>query len=212
MASLNAAVLGVARRSTIAHVAPCSQRSEAHTVDTFFPAGKKMESQPSGRPSIKTILAEVAGGEVHGSGMSDADYGALGAIAGIPAPLAGMALAASEALGTRLNIESKKTAERTFDAPYEPVVKAFLLALQAQKLRLSVAFDAAHGACVEAELQNDMFSRGGTLSFSITDAGASTTVAGTSEIKGQMFDWGKGNRALAGLFDNTERYLREINA
>lgn len=78
-----------------------------------------MESQPSARASIKTILAEVAGGEV-----------------------------------------PKKTAERTFAAPYEPVVKAFLLALQAQKLRLSVAFDAAHGACVEAELQNDMLFRG----------------------------------------------------
>jgi len=160
---------------------------------------------------MKAILADVAGGEVQGSGMSDTEYAALGALAGIPAPFVGVGLSAAEALANRFNIEAKNTAERTFAAPYGPAAKAFVLALHAQKFRMTVAFDTAHGACVEAELPRDI-SRGGTLSFSITDAGTTTTIAGTSEIKGQMVDWGKGNRALSELFATTERYLGALDA
>ncbi|MDQ2858662.1 MAG: hypothetical protein M3R53_08445 [Candidatus Eremiobacteraeota bacterium] len=171
-----------------------------------------MESKPSTRPSIKAVLAEVARGEVPGSGMTEAEYSALGALAGIPAPLVGVVMSASEALERRLNFASKKSLERTFAAPYEAVLKAFVLALQAQKLRMTVAFDTAHGACVEADLPNDMFSRGGTLSFSIADGAASTTISGTSEISGQRFDWGKGNRTLGDLFAKTERYIGTLGA
>ena len=170
-----------------------------------------MESKPSSRPSIKAVLAEVACGAIPGSSMSDAEYAQLGELGGIPAPLVGVVLGASEALGRRLNFASKNTLERTFAAPYEAVLKAFVLALQAQKLRMTVAFDTAHGACVEADLPNDMFSRGGTLSFSIGDGTTTTTISGTSEIRGQRFDWGKGNRALGDLFAKTEHYIGTLN-
>jgi hypothetical protein len=50
------------------------------------------------------------------------------------------------------------------------------------------------------------------LQFDIVEqAEGKVQVAGASEIKGQMFDWGKGNRALKDMLAKTEPFARRLH-
>ncbi len=60
-------------------------------------------------------------------------------------------------------------------------------------------------------MSTDIWSYGGMLTIEFSDESPSRiVVSGESEIRGQMFDWGKGKRALEEIFSETGRYLQRL--
>jgi hypothetical protein len=118
---------------------------------------------------------------------------------------------AGQALGQTLNLASKKNVERTFSARYGSVALSVILAIKNSGREIVQVMDVPKGAFVEAKMGSDMFSLGGTLMFDILDNGPNNvSVLGVSEIKGQMFGWGKGARALNDILDKATQYLRRL--
>lgn len=166
-------------------------------------------TEPAKRPSVRVILdAEAAKMEAVKSGMSEKEVADLFApLAGLPSALLQLSFKAGQALGETLGIKSGKKAERDFAYPYVSVVRALVLALGSLKHQITAVLDTPRGCAIEATLPTDVFSLGGSLFFEVVEEGTSQVrIIGTSEIKGQMFDWGKGNRALRGVFDKIEHY------
>jgi hypothetical protein len=118
-----------------------------------------------------------------------------------------------EALGKALKFKSKKTVERTFDYEYAKVARALAISLGSLNPQFGVVFDTPTGAVIETRLPKDFFSLGGTVMLQLVEEDPSRVkIIGTSEIKGQLFDWGKGKRALNDIFDKTEQFLQMLSA
>jgi hypothetical protein len=163
------------------------------------------------RPSIQAIQAGQYLQAPPGKTMSERD------VADLLAPLSGGlsgaafygAMKAGQSLGTALGLRAGKRTKQPYVIPYPPVV--LVLALRRAIRELTALYDTAWGSVVKAKLPTDIFSFGGTLACEILDLGPSqTTVRGNTEIKGQLFDLGKGARALRDLFETTTGYLRRM--
>lgn len=170
---------------------------------------------PPGRPKIHEILTpDELKGMAASSGLS------LNAIAKVLAPIGGMSaglftvgLAAGEVLTTSMGARTGKTVELTLACSYPSAVRALVFALSAMRYQITSAFDTAAGAYVEAAMPGDFFSTGGTLKLDLFDAdgpGKPVRLIGATEIKGQMFDWGKSKRALAELSGKVEEFARRM--
>ena len=143
--------------------------------------------------SKSTITTGLAGG----AGMDKSDF--LGAV------LVG------EQLGKSLGLSSKKEVSRRFRDPYEIVLKAMVMAMTAGDTGLTAATDTRRGAILMGGMPSDILSLGGRVEFDVMDLGEDgAEVIGASEIKGQMFAWGKGKRALNGVLDEAERLARRL--
>lgn len=165
------------------------------------------------RPTVREILAsqfiQEGGGK---AGMSEKD------VADILAPLGGLeggvlfaGMKIGESVGKGLGLKSAKSLERVFPYPYPKVVLALFLALKHLEREVAAAYDTKTGCAIEAKLPVDWFSLGGQLTFDVTDEeAAGTRVAAASEVRGQLFDWGKGKRALAEILDQADGYLRRL--
>ncbi len=170
-----------------------------------------MSQQTTTRPSVREIFSrEGLEGEGAKPGATDEDIAkSLAPITGMPAEMFNLAMKAGEALGKSLHIKSKKQVEKSYTYAYADVVRAVALVLASLNRDLAAIFDTKRGSVIEARLPKDIFSLGGTLRFEIIDNGPSQVrIIGSSEISGQMFDWGKGKRALNEVFDKVEQYLR----
>lgn len=166
-------------------------------------------TEPQKRPSIRDILAADASKNQAGkSGMSEKEVSDLLApIAGLSSDLFQLSMKAGEALGKTLGIKSGKKVEKLFSYPYASVVRATVLALGSLEHQITAFFDTPRGSAIEAKLPTDVFSLGGSLFFEIVEESASQIrIIGSSEIKGQMFDWGKGKRTLRDVLEKIEHY------
>lgn len=122
-----------------------------------------------------------------------------------------VSIKAGEALGNTLKLKCKKKLERHFHESYGKVVLAIGLGLKTSGKEIVNAMDVPKGAMIEAKMSVDMFSLGGSLVFDVIDNGSSgVSVTGLSEVKGQVFDWGKGSRALNDVLDKAEQYLQRL--
>ncbi len=84
-----------------------------------------------------------------------------------------------------------------------------IAALNARGPGLSLAADTRSGAYLEGSLPRDVLSHEGIVAFDVIDRGDDgTEVLASSEIKGQMFAWGKGTRALNAVLDAAEALVR----
>lgn len=94
---------------------------------------------------------------------------------------------------------------------YPAAVRGLVLALTSLRYTLTSAFDTPAGAYIEVEMPGDFFSHAGTLQFDLVDQGENQiALAGASEIKGQLVDWGKGKRALNEVFEKTALFARRL--
>lgn len=170
-----------------------------------------MSSAQPPRPTIREILAGQAL-DPASSGMSERDVAEwLSAVGSLSSSQFLGAMQAGRAVGSALGLRSAKRASRAFTAPYAPVVLALALALRHLGREMTALYDTPQGATIEATLPNDAFSLGGQLAFAVVDGGAAgTTIEGASVIKGQAFDWGKGQRALTAILDATQQYLQRM--
>jgi len=96
---------------------------------------------------------------------------------------------------------------------YPSAVRAVVFALSAMRYQITSAFDTAAGAYVEAAMPGDFFAASGTLKIDLLEAdesGKPTRMIAATEIKGQMFDWGKSKRALTELCAKVEEFARRL--
>ncbi|MEI8032471.1 MAG: hypothetical protein WCH05_03905 [Chlorobiaceae bacterium] len=166
-------------------------------------------SQSPVRPSIRDILAaESLKAESGNAAMTEKDIADLMAsILELPGGVLEVVFQTGEALGNSLGLKSQKKEERLFSYPYIAVVRALVISLGSLKLQVSALFDTPKGCAVEAQLPVDIFSLGGTMLFEVVDEGARVVrIAGSTEVKGQMFDWGKGKRKLHDVYEKIEHY------
>ena len=91
------------------------------------------------------------------------------------------------------------------------MVLACILALRHLQNEIVSMYDTPRGSVVELKMATDLWSFGGMLTIEFIDEGPSgIMVNGESEIRGQMFDWGKGKRSIEEIFNETERYLKRL--
>jgi hypothetical protein len=139
-------------------------------------------------------------------------------VAQLLAPIPGLrelfelSMKVGKAVGTAVGIQSGKTVEKVFSYPYPSIVRATALALGSLGQEITALVDTPRGSTIEARLPIDIFSLGGSLLLEIVEEGVlEVRLIGASEIKGQMFDWGKGKRALREVFDKIERYVPPLS-
>jgi hypothetical protein len=154
-------------------------------------------------------FTDIGAGE---AGMSDGDLAkVMGAVSGLPAPVAQGVLSLGDAMGKALGLKSNFVVIHTCATPYTTAVRGLLLALRATKHGINAAFDSPKGAYVEAQLPRDFFSLGGTVQFDISETANDTaSISAKSEIQGQKFDWGKGKRALNEVFAKADQFARRL--
>lgn len=165
------------------------------------------------RPKLKDILAsDELKGLGADAGMSEADIAkVLGPLGGLSSGVFQMTMKAGEAIGQSLGLKSSKQQEQTFALPYTTVVRALVLALASLRYGIATLFDTPKGAYIEAQMPKDFFSLGGAMQFDvIEEREGSIRVVAVTEIKGQMFDWGKGKRALRDVLGKTEQFARRL--
>ena len=167
------------------------------------------ESLP--RISVRTILVEenlqrtagdkgltdenIAKGLAPGAGISQGVF--LGVIVG------------GKALGQSLGIANRKQVTRLMAQPYGTVLRAMVVAMSGGSSGLTTATDTRTGAYLEGTMPSDMLSVAGRVSFDVIDRGdLGAEVIGASEVKGQMFSWGKGERTLVDILDKAEQLAR----
>lgn len=164
------------------------------------------------RPKIREIVtAEELKGMATDAGMSEETMGKmLAPLLGIPAAGGGAAFSAIESIGKGFGFKTEKTAELNLACAYPAAVRALVFALSSQRYGLTTAFDTPKGAYFEATLPRDIWSSPGTLQFDLVEQGpAAVQLRAESEI-GQVYDWGKGKRALNGVMEKVEEFARRL--
>jgi hypothetical protein len=171
------------------------------------------EQEGGGRPRVREILTrEELEGLAHDAGMSDEALGKLlGPLSGLGSGAMQMAMQAGDAFWSGRGLKTVKSQRLELQAAYPVAVRSLVFALTGLGREIKAAFDTAEGAYFETDLPGDIFSRGGTLQFDVIERGAGAVeLLGASEIKGQIYDWGKGKRALAEVFDKTQGFARRL--
>lgn len=170
------------------------------------------DSTPNERPKIREIVtADELKGMATDAGMSEEAMGKLLApLMGLPAAGGGAVYSAVESLGKGFGFKTEKTAQITLTCGYPAAVRALVFALSSQRYGLTTAFDTPTGAYFEATLPRDIWSSPGTLQFDLVEQGPNAIqLSGESEI-GQIYDWGKGKRALSGVMEKVEQFARRL--
>ena len=104
---------------------------------------------------------------------------------------------------TRMGIKSGKTRTEHFSQPVGRILVAALCSAKRNGFGLRDVQQASDGCLMNCSLASDMFSLEGDLFISIKrEENGTTTVDAFTRIAGQMFDWGKSNRALNQLFSD----------
>jgi hypothetical protein len=168
-----------------------------------------------GRPRIRDILTrEELEGLAHDAGMSDADLGKmLGPLSGLGSGALQVVMSASDAFWSGRGLKAVKAERLELAASYAVAIRSLVFALTGLGREIRTAFDTEEGAYFETDLPGDIFSRGGTLQFDVIErGGGAVELRGASEIKGQIYDWGKGKRALAEVFEKTQGFARRLGA
>ena len=140
---------------------------------------------------------KIAKGLAEGAGMSEGAF--LGTMLG------------GRALGEGLGLANKKQVTRHIAQPYASVLRAMVVAMSSGPSGLTAATDTRLGAYLEGRMPTDLLSGAGTVAFDVADQGdKGTEVIGSSEIKGQAFAWGKGERSLNEILEKAEQLARRF--
>lgn len=167
-------------------------------------------STSEGRPGIRAVLTEgVALEMLQQAGLSQQD------VQSFTEAIASLSYMRTARPDDVLGIygggwRSFTSLEKTYRYDYTSVALCLVLALRRSRRKLLALYDAPQGALIEAKLSFDFWSWPGRLRFGIFDQGESIRLVATSEINGQVFDWGKGRRALEHVFREAERLLKVL--
>jgi len=108
-------------------------------------------------------------------------------------------------LYARLGIATGKQRVGHVRAPAGRVILRMLCSLARRGQSLKIVKQADDGCCFEAMLPSDLFALEGDLLVGVRKLNDVTEVTAATKIPGQLFDWGKSNRALDALFADLQR-------
>jgi len=162
-------------------------------------------SVPS-RPSIQDIIEGQSVEKASGASEEDIIKSLSPLIPNFPA-----IIKIAQALGTILGLKSRYQCVKQHNCPYEKAVLSYFLALKQMELEIKTLYDTNTGSTLEAKLPNDIFTLGGRLKIEINDAGSQVRIHAITEVKGQLFDWGKGSRLLNELCESANQYIQTIH-
>ncbi len=119
---------------------------------------------------------------------------------------------ASNKFFSKLGIKCRTSHEITFDFPYPEIVFSLVVSLKRLDINILSAEDTESGAMMLIEMQPDIKIFGGTITFEILEKSEKKThIKGTSEVKGQIKDWGKGKQYMTKIFDEIQKYMEKAH-
>jgi hypothetical protein len=129
-------------------------------------------------------------------------YGnALGKLAGLPVSLPMSSIAHfAQSTYAKMGIKTGKSRRRLIAKPAGVVMVSVLCSLARHGRTLRGAHQLTDGCILVASLPSDLFALEGDLVIAIGRSEKGTQVEARTEIRGQLFDWGKSARCLDALF------------
>lgn len=125
--------------------------------------------------------------------------------AGVPiVPLAKVA----QSMYAKLGIKTGKSRKELLPIPAGHALVRVLCSLAAHGQEMRTARPATDGCVLEASLPSDMFALAGELMITVERTPKGSLVEATTNIPGQVFDWGKSTRCLTALFDDLHQIAR----
>jgi hypothetical protein len=129
-------------------------------------------------------------------------YGkALGKLAGLPVSLPMTSIAHfAQSTYAKMGIKTGKSRSEFIAKPAGDVIVSMLCSLARNGRALRGAHQLTDGCILVAALPSDLFALEGDLVIAIGRHANGTRVEAKTEIRGQLFDWGKSSRCLDSLF------------
>lgn len=115
-------------------------------------------------------------------------------------PLEVVTLHVFRPLYVRLGMKTGKRLSETMSSPPGAVIVAALCSLARRGQSLQQVRQSEDGCLLEATLPSDVWSHEGTLYVSVQRTTTGTRLDCATNIKGQLFDWGKSKRCLKTIF------------
>jgi hypothetical protein len=128
----------------------------------------------------------------------------LGNTTGVPLPLSGIAHFA-QSLHARLGIRTGKSRSEYFALPAGRMLVTLLCSLARHGREVRSARQQTDGVILVSALPSDLCALEGDLVVHLARTSSGTLVEASTDIPGQLFDWGKSTRALDGLFAELRR-------
>ena len=114
----------------------------------------------------------------------------------------------SQPISERLGLKTGKSRSHFIAQPTGTVLVAVLCSLAENGQQIGNIIQSADCCTLEAALPSDVWSLRGDLRVSIRPLNGGTTIEAVTVIPGQVYDWGKSNRALDRLFDDATQLSR----
>jgi hypothetical protein len=129
-------------------------------------------------------------------------YGkALGKLAGLPVSLPMTSIAHfAQSTYAKMGVKTGKSRSEFIAKPPGVVMVSVLCSLARNGRTLRGAHQLSDGCVLVAALPSDLFALEGDLVIAIGRSAKGTQVEARTEIRGQLFDWGKSTRCLDALF------------
>jgi hypothetical protein len=128
-------------------------------------------------------------------------FKALGKMAGLPVPIPVTGLAHfAQSTYAKLGVKTGKSRTEFVPKPTGTVIVSILCALARDGRALRGVHQLTDGCTLVAALPSDLFALEGDLVLTIGRVQHGTRIDARTEIKGQLFDWGKSTRCLDALF------------
>lgn len=155
---------------------------------------------PEVRDRISTSAAQ-AKKAMTGEEFLEMSFKALGKMAGLPVPIPVTGLARfAQSTYARLGIQTGKSRAEFISKPAGTVLVSILCSLARNGRTVRGAHQLTDGCILVASLPSDMFALEGDLVITVTRSLAGSLIEAKTEIKGQLYDWGKSTRCLDALF------------
>ena len=106
----------------------------------------------------------------------------------------------------KLGIRTGKSASLVSRAAPGRVIVAVLCALTSSGQTLTRVEQATNGCILTASIPSSIFALVGEMVISVQHEGGQTTIEAAVKIPGQLYDWGKSQRILNHLFQQTSTY------
>jgi hypothetical protein len=126
----------------------------------------------------------------------------------VPQPVSMEGLAAvTHLVLTQLGMKTNKQRDARIPLPVGEVLVRVLCSLARKGQKIRGVTQGADGCVIEATQPSDIWSLEGTFLITVRrcpDAPGATEISATATVTGQLYDWGKNQRTLDGLFTDLQ--------
>jgi|GEM_PF-3360526 len=165
-----------------------------------------MESTILTRRPIQEIIARQSFGSVSGNSEDDI----IKSLSPFVPNFSGI-VKISQSLGKAMGLKSRQQCVKIHTCTYDKAVLSYFMAVKQMELDIQTLYDTNTGSALEAKLPNDVFTLGTRLKLEIIDEASQIRVRASTEVKGQLYDWGKGSRLLNDLCEAANQYIEIIH-